>query len=337
MKKAHINKLLEEGTFDGKMLNGKLIETHISWVILTKKFAFKIKKPLQYSFLNFSSLDKRKYYCERELTLNRRLTSIYLNVLPVKQSNGRIFIGKGEGKVIDYALRMRRLQAARKMDNMLQKNQINEAHMETLANIIAAFHQRADVNYSPFSKTKAKKAFNDILGVVGWVREHLGNKYAIIIEKSVSRSNNFLDRISPLLKKRIKNSLQRDVHGDLHSKNIFLYRKPIIFDCIEFNDDFRQIDVLNEVAFFCMDLESFQHWNLSKHFMKCYLDLFPCMNSQEDEQLFSYYKGYRANIRAKVNALRGMQTKNDVQIKKYAEEVRKYLNLLNHYISEKPS
>lgn len=331
MDKDQINKLIQLGTYRGELLKGKLIETHISWVILTKRCAFKIKKKMQYSFLNFSSISKRKYYCEQEILLNRRLSDIYLDVLPVKQTVNKLFIGEGKGQVIGYTVRMKRLQIAKQMNHMLERKQVNEIQINVLAKKIALFHRDTDIIYNPFNDSQAKTEFNDILTVLDWVKINLKNRYADLIEKAVRNSNTFLDQNKQFIKNRIKAGFWRDVHGDLHSKNIFLYKDPIIFDCIEFNDAFRQIDVLNEVAFFCMDLEAFQCTDLSKQFMKTYLEFFPCMKTRQEECLFTYYKSYRANVRAKVNALRAMQATDPSVINKYIKEINKYLNLMDQY------
>jgi len=331
MNKQEINELNQYGTYNGELLNGKLVETHISWVILAKKFAFKIKKRMQYSFLNFSSLDKRKFYCERELLLNRRFSDIYKEVLPIKREGNNLYIGVGKGKTIDYTVRMKRLQTAKQMNQLLRKNRVNNAQIKLLAKKIADFHQRTDIIYTPFNKVQAKDKFNDILSVVDWIERNLGNSYADIIEKAVMSSNTFLDQNEQFITERITAGFWRDGHGDLHSKNIFLYKDPIIFDCIEFNDSFRQIDVLNEVAFFCMDLEAFQRSDLSKQFMQTYLELFPCMKSQNEEKLFIYYKYYRTNVRAKVNALRAMQSVDKIEINKFGIEIKKYLKLMDYY------
>jgi aminoglycoside phosphotransferase family enzyme len=331
MDKDQINKLIQFGTYGGELLKGKLIETHISWVILTKRYAFKIKKKMQYSFLNFSSISKRKYYCEQELLLNSRLSDIYLDVLPVKQTVNKLFIGEGKGQVIGYAVRMKKLQIAKQMNHMLERKQVSENHINVLAKKIALFHRGTDIIYNPFNESQAKTEFNDILTVTDWVRKNLTNRYADLIEKAVRNSNAFLDQNKKFLEDRIKSGFWRDGHGDLHAKNIFLYRDPIIFDCIEFNDAFRQIDVLNEVAFFCMDLEAFQRTDLSKQFMKTYLELFPCMKGKMEERLFNYYKCYRANVRAKVNSLRAMQTDDTAELTEYLTEIKKYLLLMDYY------
>jgi aminoglycoside phosphotransferase family enzyme len=147
-------------------------------------------------------------------------------------------------------------------------------------------------------------------------------------------SNSYLDLNEQFIANRVEEGFCRDCHGDLHSKNIFLYKDPIIFDCIEFNDDFRQIDVLNELAFFCMDLEAYERWDLSKQFMESYLELFPCMMGMKGEQLFKYFKCYRASVRAKVNTLRAMQADNEYDENKYNIEVKKYLKLMANYMDE---
>ena len=292
---------------------------------------------MQYSFLNFSSLDKRKFYCERELLLNSRFSDIYLDVVPIKSDGKKLFIGKGEGMIMDYAVRMKRLQTAKQMNHLLKKKCISKKQISILANKIAVFHKGAKLIHSPFKITRAKREFNDILSNIKWVKVNMGNRYVDLIERNVRNSDIFIDQNENFIKDRIKKGFWRDVHGDLHSKNIFLYKDPIIFDCIEFNDNFRQIDVLNEVAFFCMDLEAFQRVDLSKQFMKTYLETFPCMKTEHEEKLFTYYKCYRANVRAKVNILRVIQSNDKLQVKNYILEIEKYLKLMDCYSSKTDS
>lgn len=331
MDKYQISKLIKHGTYKSNLLNGKLIETHISWVILTKKFTFKIKKKMHYSFLNYSSLSKREFYCEKELLLNSRISDIYIDVLPIKRLKNNLYIGEGKGEIVDYTVRMKRMQIAKQMNFLLQKEMVNKTQIDVLAKKIAVFHQGADIIYNPFKKIQSKKEFNDILSVADWIKTNLENRYSRLIGKAVRNSDAFLDLNENNIKNRIKNGFWRDGHGDLHSKNIFLYRDPVIFDCIEFNDSFRQIDVLNEVAFLCMDLEAFQYEDLSKRFMKTYLEVFSCRKGYMEERLFTYYKSYRANVRAKVNALRAMQANNSRVRNEYIREIKKYLNLMDHY------
>jgi len=194
MNRSEINELNQRGTYKGQPLNGKLVETHISWVILTKKFAFKIKKEMQYSFLNFSTLDKRKYYCERELLLNRRFSTIYKEVLPIKREGNQLYIGVGKGKIIEYTVRMKRLQTAKQMNFLLLKNGVDTRQIQVLAKKIADFHQRTERIYTPFNKALAKNEFNDILKVADWIKLNLGGSFSEVIESAVMRSNAFLDQ-----------------------------------------------------------------------------------------------------------------------------------------------
>jgi aminoglycoside phosphotransferase family enzyme len=135
-----------------------------------------------------------------------------------------------------------------------------------------------------------------------------------------------------VLANRLKAHYFRDCHGDLHSRNIFLLPAPQPFDCLEFNDDFRQIDVLNEVAFLCMDLDAFGRQDLSHSFIDYYNHLFPCINTKEDHRLFIFYKSYRANIRAKVNSLRARSAIEPADKLNALSEARKYLDMMDKYI-----
>lgn len=137
-----------------------------------------------------------------------------------------------------------------------------------------------------------------------------------------------------MLEHRLKAGYFRDCHGDLHSRNIFLLPDPQPFDCIEFNDDYRHIDVLNEIAFLCMDLDAFGRHDLSELFFNSYNNLFPTAETKEDYLLFVYYKSYRSNIRAKVNSLRARSAINEAQQLLALKEAERYLRLMNSYINE---
>ena len=145
MNKKGIDQILKNKAYPDVASEGELIETHISWVILSENFAFKIKKPIQYSFLSFSTLEKRKFYCEKELDLNERLTeNVYLEVVPIRFYDGKWTIEGKVGKIVDYALKMKRLDNRRRMDVLLQKNEVTEKNMEQLADQLAGFHAFTD-------------------------------------------------------------------------------------------------------------------------------------------------------------------------------------------------
>lgn len=334
MTTDQIHQLLAHGSYNQESIQGRLIETHISWVILTKRYAFKIKKPMKYDFLDFSTLSMRKHYCQRELELNSRFSDIYLDVLPIKTDGSRIFVGQGRGKVIDYAVRMKKLQGTKRMDILLKKGLVSERQILKLAQEIASFHKRAWVMKAPFDLNMMIDRFADIKSLLPWLEENLKPDYARLLKQSLTFSDSFLVANEALLIRRGHQGYKRDVHGDLHTRNIFLYKDPIMFDCIEFNDAFRQLDVLNEVAFLCMDFDAFGRWDLEKLFLRHYIECFPCMSTEEEVRLFVYFKSYRANVRAKVNILRAMQADDDSARLKHISEVERYLKLLESYLKE---
>jgi aminoglycoside phosphotransferase family enzyme len=334
MTKEQINKLLLEGRFPESSGRPELIETHISWVFLCDQFVYKIKKPICYSFLDFSTLEKRKYYCEREIELNLRLTdNIYLDVQMVKKTSGQFFIGHERGEIIDYAVRMRKLDKNKQMDKLLLSNEVTSTDIQNLAMKVADFHKNTDIIYQK-NFLDVQEKFNDLAAEKDYLPDNLSTDSSVIISRAIETSNIFIEKNKELLAARLKAGFFRDCHGDLHSRNIFLLPAPQPFDCIEFNDDYRQIDVLNEVAFLCMDLDAFGRQDLSGLFLKCYNDLFPSIKTGADRKLFIYYKSYRANIRAKVNSLRARDAKNDGERKLMLAEVDKYLGLMDSYIKE---
>lgn len=334
MTTTQIHRLLSSGTFPEESVSKELIETHISWVILCDHFVYKIKKPVQYSFLDFSTLELRKYYCHREIELNKRLThNVYLEVLPVRKSQDHIVIGGKVGNIIDYAVKMNRLDTEKQMDKLLTQRLVTESDIKNLAEKIASFHKTTTAIYEKdFSDIREK--FSDLSAEKEFIKEQVGNTFGSIISNAVKFSNEFMDSNKELIACRYREGFCRDGHGDLHSRNIFLLPEPVPFDCIEFNDDFRQIDVLNEVAFLCMDLDAFGHRDLSELFLTYYNEFFPSMKTKSEYRLFIYYKSYRANIRAKVNSLRAKSATTREEKTKSLMDSKKYLTLMERYLKE---
>lgn len=316
----------------------ELIETHISWLILSKDYVWKLKKPMKYSFLDFSELEQRSFFCEKEVQLNQRLSpEMYLSVEKVCDFEGKIqFSGTDHcGNVIDFAVKMRRMDRSLEMDSQLVQGKIELPYIELLARKIAHFHLQAEKVYAQSQGNAAsyQSDFNDIWNQKA-VFEGISENSGQMLEKIIACSNSFLAAHQTIIKKRLDLGYVRDVHGDLHARNIFAYpSSPVIFDCIEFNDHFRQIDVLNEIAFFCMDLEAENFESHSKAFLNAYLEVFPAMPTKEAELLFIWFKCYRANVRAKVNALRYAQT-NEKEKPKIARMMIHYLDLMQSYAKE---
>lgn len=328
MTREQIDKIVLKGDSE----KSEVIETHISWVVLGEQFAFKIKKPIKYSFLDFSTIAKRKFYCEREIQLNRRLTDdIYLDVQHVKEAAGRFFIGNGDGEIIDHAVRMRKLDRSMRMDILLQNNQVTSTDIQKLAKKIASFHKTAHVIHKK-DFDSFRKEFNDLKNEKQYLSKYLAPSTWMIIDQAVAASDWFIGETRNLLDGRLRKGFFRDCHGDLHSRNIFLLPDPQPFDCIEFNDDFREIDVLNEVAFLCMDLDAFGRQDLSELFLNYYNGFSHTMKTGGEYPLFIYYKLYRANIRAKINSLRARSAGNDTARRVALNEADKYLTLMSSYV-----
>lgn len=331
---SQIDKLLTKGKFPEGTNQLMLVETHISWVILGDDFAYKIKKPIQYSFLDFSTVELRKHFCERELELNQRFSKdIYLEVLPIYQLAGSFIIGGTNGTLIDYTLKMRKLDPEKQMDILVLKNKVGESDIKNLAERIVDFHQKTSIIFKK-EVSDIRKKFSALIEEKEFLTYNLNINSGKIIESGIKASNTFLNNNKTLLTTRLKEGFFRDCHGDLHTRNIFLLPEPQPFDCIEFNDDYRHIDILNEVAFLCMDLDALGRHDLCEMFITHYNTLFPTMRDEKEYRLFIYYKSYRANVRAKVNSLRAKSATDSTSKKKALEEVRKYLRLMDSYLTE---
>lgn len=306
----------------------KLIQTHISWVFLTGEYVYKIKKPVNFSFLDFSTLEKRKFYCEEEIRLNKRLApEIYLEVVPIAYNEGNFEFGK-EGEEIEFALKLKELPQENKMDKLIKENKVTEEQIKEIAKIIVEFHSRIEVikDKTYNSPEMLKEQIDDLAGVKETVEKAcgMGEKIDFILEKCVK----FIEENKELLRKRQEDGKIKECHGDLHTGNIFLLDKPIIFDCIEFSKDFRYGDTIGEVGFMAMDLDAQGKKEFSNIFIEEYIRL---SKDSEVSKLLNLYKCYRANVRAKVAALGYMQSpseENKKNIIKYLELAERYAKLL---------
>lgn len=332
MTNDEIAHMVSDGLFPCACHSPKLVETHISWVILCDEYVFKIKKPVHYSFLDFSTIAKRKYYCEREVALNNRLTTdIYLEVLPIRRTATSFGIGSSAGKVVDHAVRMRRLKGELQMDILLRADKVTDQPIRSLAQQVAGFHRKATIVY-PDNVLDIGDKFNDLANEKDFLNEQIGSSAGTAIVNALEQSEKFMIRNQELLTRRVREGFTRDGHGDLHSRNIFLYDLPVIFDCIEFNDDYRQIDLLNEVAFLCMDLDAFGYEKQANLFLDSYQEHFSILRNDQEEKLFHYYKSYRANVRAKVNSLRARSATDEKTRTAALKESTRYLDLMDSYI-----
>lgn len=314
----------------------EVVETHISYLFLLRDEVFKVKKSVKLPFLDFTDLDKRKHACSQELLLNKRLAPmIYLDVQSVKSDGSRISIGGSQGVTIDFAVRMQRINNDLEMDRMLLKKELQQKDIIKLAEIIAMFHLRTFSIAKEWKLAHLQDTFNQIGDFQEYAAGKLGEAYGQIIESSCSQSDDFLRKNIAALNRRSQQGYVRDVHGDLHSHNIFLTDPPVIFDCIEFDDDLRQIDLLNEIAFFLMDLDFYEASELGDQFLSHYLSILDKAGLQDvaDEALLLYFKMYRASVKAKVLMIGARHQQGKDQEKQMAD-VRKYLDLVGKYLQK---
>lgn len=333
MTDNQIELLIEQKGIPDKTDEVICVETHISWVLLTDQFAYKIKKPLQFSFLDFSTLEQRKFFCEREIELNSRLTfGVYLEVLPIYQHNASLYIGnRPNGEIVDYTVKMKRLNSIRQMDKLLKNNQVEPFQIEQLATQLAAFHTETNIIRASFDLNELDTKFADLLDIKDFVDKEWGNQAKKHLENIVIQSTQFLQQHADRFRERNERGFVIDGHGDLHSGNIFLLDEPVIFDCIEFNDHFRHVDMLDEIAFLCMDLDFYDREDFAELFLGNYLDQIQCIENEADWQIFHYYKLYRANVRLKVTCLRIMQENYSEDIAQKIADAKKYFQLLKLY------
>jgi aminoglycoside phosphotransferase family enzyme len=297
---ALVEALLKPETYSHHPQKVELVQTQMSFLFLTGDYAYKVKKPVNLGYLDYTTLEKRRFFCRQEMELNRRLCpDAYLEVVPVVSRQGQIHLG-GEGEIIEYAVKMKQLPAERMMDKLLPRNLVTVDMVAGVAEKLASFHRKAKTSseISSYGKLEAIKINSD---------ENFTQteKYIDIsipsgtFNQIKAYTDNFLKANKSLFDKRVKEGRIKDCHGDLHAAHVCITNGICIYDCIEFNDRFRYGDVASEVAFLAMDLDRFRHTDLSRAFVDAYVRL---SGDKELMQLLNFYKCYRAYVRGKVSS-----------------------------------
>jgi len=307
----------------------ELCQTHISFVFLTREFVYKVKKAVNFRFLDFSTLEKRRFFCEKELTLNKRLCKdMYLEVVPINKSN--IIKIKGEGETVEYAVKMKRMPQDKIMSQLLEENKVDNELIDKTAKIIADFHSKAETNkrISEFGSLKIIKT--NWLENFEQTKEYVGMTLTAKSFKLINEGiENFMNKNKPFFEERMAKGKIRDCHGDIHSGNIFVVDKVYIFDAIEFNERFRYSDVAADVAFLAMDFDFRGRPDLSNFLIGKYIEY---SGDQELRTLLPFYKCYRAYVRGKVVSFRLKDPNMNEQEKAAAvKEAKAYFKLAVNY------
>lgn len=301
-----VNALHEPALYPHPVEKVLLLETHISSVLLAGDFAYKLKKPYDLGFLDFTTLPARKHYCEEELRLNRRFApDLYLEVVPIGGTHDAPRMG-GDGPPIEYAVKMRRFPAGSLLTEVLERRELDIGQIDQLARDVADLHSRVD-------SARPEGAF----GTPQSIHAHAAQNFAQIrpllasdaqrndLNELADWTDETFHTLETTFSQRLAQGFVRECHGDMHAGNMVVIDGRIrLFDCIEFNEAFRWIDVMSEVAFFVMDMVSHDRTDIGYRFLNTYLEH---TGDYEGLAVLRYYLVFRAVVRAKVAAMGGSQ------------------------------
>ncbi|MFO1351683.1 MAG: AAA family ATPase [Gammaproteobacteria bacterium] len=313
--------------YDHPVVRFEVLETHISWVLLTGPYAYKIKKPVDFGFVDFTTLAKRCHYCWEELRLNRRLAPmLYRDVVAIGGSAQHPVLGAG-GEAIEYAVRMRQFRQDDLLNRLAARNELGAPHIDDIAAQSAAFHQRIAV-------AEANAWFGAPAQIEHWVEQNFTQIAPLLsapqdvaqLERLHAWTRSSAAQIGAHLHARHARGFIRECHGDMHLGNMALFGGRVaIFDCLEFNEELRWIDVMSEVAFVVMDLHDRGHAALARRFLDRYLSH---TGDYAGLAVLPYYLVYRALIRAKIDLLRlGQGTLSARQVDASWREYHDYIDL----------
>ncbi len=301
-----IKALLDPACYDYPVTAVELIETHISWILLTGSYAYKIKKPVNFGFLDFSSLEKRRFYCEEELRLNRRFApQLYLDVVPICGTRQQPVLN-GSGMPVEYAVKMRQFPQQDLYDQMLENGQLGAFQVDEMAREVALFHTRIAASPAPAGFGTPEAVQYPVLENFRQIAELAAGRPELEMLAALENwSKAEFVRLQKDLSDRKENNYIRECHGDLHLGNMAWINGAVtLFDCIEFNPGLRWIDVMSDAAFVIMDLHDRGRPDLAQRFLNTYLEQ---TGDFDGLAVLNYYLVYRAMVRAKVAGIRASQ------------------------------
>ncbi len=327
---AFITYFLDPDHYEPPVSEVTLVQTHISYVLITGDVVYKIKKPVDFGFLDFTTLEKRRHFCEQELLLNRRLCpDIYLDTVSITRTDSG-FAFNGDGEVVDYGVKMKKMPLEGMMADVISAGGVSRDTIDRIVDILVPFYDKAasGPDIQKFGSAEAVSVnvlenFEQTEGFVG--KGALSQQQFETIKKYAS---SFLKQ-QELFLERGKNRV-KDCHGDLYSANICLAAdKVYIFDCIEFNERFRYCDVASDVAFLAMDLDYQGLSELSDYFIERFIEK---SGDSGLLQVLNFYKCYRAYVRGKIGLFTAHAPEVDANTAKSAlAAAKKYFTLAEKY------
>ena len=328
---ALISSLLSGAAFSHQANHPRLIETHISWVILTGEFAYKIKKPVNLGFVDFSTLELRQHFCEEEIRLNRRTApDLYLDVVPISADEDGFRVGTGPA--VEYAVRMRQFPDDARLDQQLEMGKLDEQDLHALAASIASFHAGLPVRETSGDDADLRRVWKPVQVGFDHIKPALDDPLDLSVLSQIEVWTQIqFNTLKQRFRCRARNGFVREGHGDLHLANLFRMADRIIpFDCLEFNPGLRWIDQVSDIAFLIMDLMAKGREDLASAFLNTWLEH---SGDYEGLEVLRFYIVYRCLVRAKVAAIR-VRSSADIFIGDSKRECRRYLylalKLVNH-------
>jgi uncharacterized protein len=330
-----IQALHRPACYDHPVRDIRLVETHISWVLLTGPYAYKLKKPVNLGFLDFSSLEKRRFFCEEELRLNRRLApSLYLEVVSIAGSPDSPAL-HGTGEAIEYAVKMVQFPEEARLDRMLARGELGPSHIDLLARELAEFHGRVAVAGGDKPFGDPDRVYEPVRQNFIQIRPRIEAGDQAPLQRLESWSDTSFAELRMTFEHRKRRGFIRECHGDAHLANmVWLEERAMLFDCLEFSANLRWIDVMSELAFLVMDLDDRGRPDLARRALNGYLEH---TGDYAGLAVFRFYQVYRALVRAKVACIRLSQSGlSNAEKNRTHEEYRGYANLAGRYTQPPP-
>ena len=284
----------------------KHIQTHASDIFIAAPYVYKIKKPVDFGFLDYSTLEKRKYYCEKELELNKRLCcTAYIGIEEISLKDGALTLGTGD-ETVEYAVKMNLLPEQYFLHNLLSNDMASEADFSRIAEKLANYYNSQSHSGEISKYGEPEKIQSVIDQNLDLSKQFIGNTISANTYRIIeSYNNHFFQNRSNLFTKRMKDGWIRDCHGDLLLEHINLSNDDIcIYDCIEFNESFRYIDIASDLAFLSMDLDYNGYSGFSSFFIS---EISRMIKDEGIYEVLDCYKCYRAFVRGKVNSLKALE------------------------------